>query len=488
MESGSRKKSARLQFLCTECGDSFGQWFGRCPVLPGLGQLKEFRPPTERAEERPRPALRSASPPPPGATAEVQRLGEIPLDTAPAARHAESGSSTGFSAAAWSAGSVVLLGGDPGIGKSTLLLQVGGVLSSGGVRVLYVSGEESAGQVRLRSERLHGVSRDLLFLPETDLEAVAAAVEQIQPAGSSSSTRSRPPTFPRSDRRPGSLAQVRESALALLSLAKSRGMAAPGRPRHQGRDARRAEDARAHGRRRSLHGGGALPALPGPPLRQEPLRQRARDRRLRDGRRRAARGPQSEPALPRREHRRRGRFGGGGQPGGNARACSWRCRRSCTRPATARRSASPPATTRRRLAILLAVLAKRGGVDTSQHDVFVNVAGGLRVEEPGVDLGVLLAVASSCPNGRPARSGCVGEVGLGGEVRRVAHPERRLAEAARLGYRRVMLPEANVKDMDGRQADLTLVGVFAVAEVLEKGLQPDERWSGAPPAERWEDR
>jgi len=129
----------------------------------------------------------------------------------------------------------------------------------------------------------------------------------------------------------------------------------------------------------------------------------------------------------------------------------------------------------RRLEIVLAVLAKRGGVDTSRHDVFVNVAGGLRVDEPGVDLGVLLAVASSCREIPPHPDMvALGEVGLGGEVRRIAHPEYRLVEAARLGYSRIVLPEANAKDLGDGRDGLRLIGVSTVADALHEGLQVSE--------------
>ena len=125
----------------------------------------------------------------------------------------------------------------------------------------------------------------------------------------------------------------------------------------------------------------------------------------------------------------------------------------------------------RRLAVLLAVLAKRGGLDTGQHDVFVNVAGGLRVEEPGVDLGVLIAIASSMRDAPPPPDMVVlGEVGLGGEVRRVAHPERRIGEAQRLGYAQVLLPESNRVDVD-RAPGIHLIGVRTIAEALGHGLQ-----------------
>jgi DNA repair protein RadA/Sms len=125
----------------------------------------------------------------------------------------------------------------------------------------------------------------------------------------------------------------------------------------------------------------------------------------------------------------------------------------------------------RRLSVLLAVLAKRGGVDTDRHDVFVSVAGGLRVEEPGVDLGILLAIASSRRESPPAPDLVVfGEVGLGGEVRRVTHPERRIHEATRLGYEKVLLPEANCTDLH-QSGPLRLLGVRTVADALGAGLQ-----------------
>lgn len=125
---------------------------------------------------------------------------------------------------------------------------------------------------------------------------------------------------------------------------------------------------------------------------------------------------------------------------------------------------------RRRLELLLAVLEKRTRLDLARRDVFVNIAGGLRVVEPGIDLGVLLAVASSAIDLAPAPDlVVVGEVGLGGEIRRVAHPERRIQEMARLGYRRALLPAPNLRDLGGEDG-MELVGVATVAEALETGL------------------
>ncbi|MCA9730255.1 MAG: DNA repair protein RadA, partial [Candidatus Eisenbacteria bacterium] len=126
----------------------------------------------------------------------------------------------------------------------------------------------------------------------------------------------------------------------------------------------------------------------------------------------------------------------------------------------------------KRLEIILAVLAKRAGIDFSQHDVFVNVAGGLRVVEPGVDLGVCLAVASSRKDLPPQPDTiALGEIGLGGELRRIAHPERRITEAARLGYQRVLLPEANARDLGASREGVRIVGAGTVVEALHEGLR-----------------
>jgi DNA repair protein RadA/Sms len=125
----------------------------------------------------------------------------------------------------------------------------------------------------------------------------------------------------------------------------------------------------------------------------------------------------------------------------------------------------------KRLEIILAVLAKRAGIDFSQHDVFVNVAGGLRVVEPGVDLGVCLAVASSRKDLPPHPDMiALGEIGLGGELRRIAHPERRIAEAARLGYSRVLLPRANARELGASRDGVRIVGAGTVVEALHEGL------------------
>jgi DNA repair protein RadA/Sms len=471
---GSRR-GERIRFLCTECGDSFGQWFGRCPSCSAWGSLKEHR--IGGAEEGSRPGASALGAAARGERAEVVRLGDIPVDSAP--RLASGiGEFDRILGGGLVAGSVVLLGGDPGIGKSTLLLQVGGVLTTAGVRVLYVSGEESAGQVRLRSERLHGAAAGLHFLPATDLEAVAAAVERFDPqvlfldsiqtaylasVGSA----------------PGSLAQVRESALAVLGLAKARGMAAilvghvtkdgmlagPKTLEHMvdvvlSMEGERYQHYRVlrcvKNRFGSVHEIGVFE------MADDGLREVPNPSRLFLGESTA--GAVGSAVVA-------------GLEGTRAMLMEVQGLVHETRYGTPQRVST--GYDARRLAILLAVLAKRGGVDTSQHDVFVSVAGGLRVEEPGVDLGILLAVASSRLDRPPHPKMLVlGEVGLGGEVRRVAHPERRLVEAARLGFTRALLPAANARDLGADREGIALTGVQAVAEALAEGLARGEERRG----------
>jgi DNA repair protein RadA/Sms len=474
------RRTARVHFLCTECGDSFGQWLGRCPSCNAWGSLKEYRVGGAEGESGARggganPAVRARR----GA---VVRLGEIPADSVP--RIASGiGEFDRILGGGLVGGSVVLLGGDPGIGKSTLLLQVGGVLTRAGIRVLYVSGEESAGQVRLRSERLHGTAANLRFLPETDVEAVAAAVAELEPQVlflDSIQT-----TYLASvGSAPGSLAQVRESALAILNLAKSRGMAAvlvghvtkdgmlagPKTLEHMvdvvlSMEGERYQHYRVlrcvKNRFGSVHEIGVFE------MADDGLREVPNPSRL-------FLGESTAGAV--------GSVVVAGLEGTRALLMEVQALVHDSRYGTPQRVST--GYDARRLAILLAVLAKRGGVETAQHDVFVSVAGGLRVDEPGVDLGILLAVASSRLD-RPPHSKMLvlGEVGLGGEVRRVSHPEWRLSEAARLGFTRALIPAANARDLGADRDGIVLTGVPAVVEALGSGLQGREgTMSGRPHA------
>ena len=230
------------------------------------------------------------------------------------------------------AGSVVLVGGEPGVGKSTLLLQALLGMEAAGVSTLLVSGEESAAQVKLRSVRLGGGESGLRLITETQSEQVAAALEQLQPAAcvvdsvqtlwsaAIGSTPGLGGSDPRGDRPASAGGQGQ------------RHRPHPGRSRHQGRRTGRPPGARAHGRRRALVRGGPRPAVPHPPRRQEPLRLHQRGGGVPDGRAGAGRGPRPVLGLP-GGRRPSLRFRGGPGLGGHAAACWPRCR-PWSRPAT----------------------------------------------------------------------------------------------------------------------------------------------------------
>ncbi len=472
--STAGRKGSRVQYVCSECGDSFAQWFGRCPSCQAWSTLKEFRPPQEQQEGgRHRSGAVLSTGIAGDGRSTARPLSEIDPETAPRLATGV-GEFDRILGGGLVNGSAVLLGGDPGIGKSTLLLQIAGILTTRGARVLYVSGEESASQVRLRADRLTGTCGELLFLPETNLESVAREVERLDPRVlviDSIQTA----FLPTVGSAPGSLAQVRESALALIHMAKTREMNVllVGHVTKEG----------------TLAGPKTLEHMVDTVLYMEGERYQ-HYRILRSVKNRFGgvheigvfeMGDDGLREVPNPSRIFLGEHTAGAV--GSVVVASLEGTRSLLMEVQSlvhdTRYGLPQRVSMgydgRRLEIVLAVLAKRGGVDTSRHDVFVNVAGGLRVDEPGVDLGVLLAVASSCREIPPHPDMvALGEVGLGGEVRRIAHPEYRLVEAARLGYSRIVLPEANAKDLgDGREG-LRLIGVSTVAEALHEGLQGGE--------------
>jgi len=346
-------------------------------------------------------------------------------------------------------GSVTLAGGEPGIGKSTLLLQALASMATRGARCLLVSAEESAQQVRLRAERLGAMAPSLWLLAETSIPAIATAVAEIAPdvlVVDSIQTVADPDV----GSSPGSVTQVRESAASLVALAKQRDMAtvlvghvtkdgALAGPRvleHVVDTVLSFEGERHHAlrllravkhrfgstgelglfemtdggligvpdpsglflgdRRHGVAGSVVMPAMEG----HRPLLVEVQ----------ALVGPKTEQPNPRRSAQ--------GLDGG-------------------------------RLALLLAVLDSRCGISTSKRDVYVSAVGGVRISEPAADLALALTVASSL-SGVPMASDVVacGEVGLGGEVRQVGATGRRLAEAARLGFRTAIVP-ASAPDVDG---------------------------------------
>jgi DNA repair protein RadA/Sms len=434
-------------YRCTECDAQAPKWLGRCtecgawsslvedvPTVPGGGAVAPAGVVMPLAEVDPVAAASR-----PTGVPELDRVlggGLVP-------------------------GSVTLLGGEPGIGKSTLLLQALGRMAADGARCLLVSAEESVEQVRLRAERLGTLAPSLLVVPETSLPAVAARVADIAPdvlAVDSIQTVFDPDVAGA----PGSVAQVREGAHRLVRLAKDRAMAAVlvGHVTKDGSlagprvlehvvDTVLAFEGDRHHALRLLHAlkhrfgttdelGVFEMAEAGMTEVPDPSALFLADRR---------------PGLP-------GSVVTATMEGVRPLLVEVQALVSETRAPAPRRSAR--GLDAARLEMLLAVLAARADAPVSGFDVYASVAGGFRIQDAGSDLAVAVAVASAA-SGRPLPEGlvAVGEVGLGGELRQAPQIARRLAEAARLGFHAAIVP-ASTPDVRG----IRLLRADGIGDVL----------------------
>ena len=361
-------------------------------------------------------------------------------------------------------GSLVLFGGDPGVGKSTLLLQAARALARAAPPVLYVTAEESAAQVKMRADRLGIAGDGLLLWPENDLSLVQAQLDDAKPR--SLVIDSIQTVFlPELESAPGSVAQVRECGARLMTLAKSRGIATflVGHVTKEG----------------ALAGPRVLEHLVDTVLYFEGERHHSY-RVLRAVKNRFGSTNEigvfemAEGGLV--EVKNPSGFFLAERPDkapGSVVVSSLEGTRPVLLELQALVAPAPVGTPRRtvlgadynRVCLLLAVLEKRAGVPLGSQDVFVNVAGGARVTEPAADLGIIVAAASSYMD-RPVPGDVlvVGEVGLTGEVRAVAGLELRLREAAALGFRRAIVPQNNV--LEPPKTSLDVRGVATVGDAL----------------------
>ncbi len=453
----------KVVFACQACGFESSKWLGRCP---DCGEWNSFM------EERPAP-----EPPGRGRQAALPIEGGRPKAYESVDGAEEARSSTGIGefdrvlGGGLVPGSLVLIGGEPGIGKSTLLLQVAHLLGRTHGTVLYVSGEESDRQVKLRGERLGITGGGLFLMAETSLERVLDEVEALKPRALvvDSVQTVYSAKFPSA---PGSISQVREVATQLLFLAKGRGITTflIGHVTKDG----------------SLAGPKSLEHIVDTVLYFEG-EKRQHHRIVRAVKNRF--GAVSEMGVFEMT-------GGGLQPVANPSALFLAERKEGSpgsavvatmegsRPMMVEVQAlvSPTSfgTPRRmslgidpnRTSLLLAVLEKRVGLELLGDDVFVSVAGGLEVDEPAADLGVAAAVASSFRNRPlPAHTALFGEVGLGGEVRGAGQAALRLREAAQMGFTRCLLPARNIPP--DAPPGILPVGVNTLDEALEHLLAGD---------------
>jgi DNA repair protein RadA/Sms len=409
-----------VQYACADCGYSAGRWFGRCPGCGAFGTLaEEVSGPAPRAQARPLVRL---------VDVEVDEAKRVPTGVPELDRVLGGGLVPA---------SLVLVGGEPGVGKSTLLLSALAAISKDR-RALLVTGEESVAQVKLRAARLGGAGQ-VEILAETELEVVCATLERERPDVCVIDSVQ---TLYSADigSAPGSVAQVREAAARLLRVAKEAGVATI-LVGHVTKDG-------------SVAGPRVLEHLVDCVLQFEGDRYREH-RVLRAVKNRFG----STNELGVFEMTGRGLEGvpdpsevfGRTETGdaGAAVACALEGTRPILLEIQALVSQTDLAMPRRvgtgvdpkRLAMIVAVLSRHAGVALGQADVFVNVAGGVRIDEPGADLPVGLAIASAA-KGTPVREALVafGEIGLTGRLRPATQAERRVEEATKLGLREILVP------------------------------------------------
>ena len=445
------KKVTRSLWVCRECGSDHVKWQGQCRACGSWNSLVE-----------------ETAPPPDRRSTDYERAAPIPLldiDTAAESRltlpDPELNRVLGGGLVE---GSLILLGGEPGIGKSTLLLQL--ALQLAGRRVLYVSGEESERQLRLRAERLPQLNEQVLVYAETQLEAVLAAARQLRPdllCIDSIQTLYAADV----DAAPGSPSQVRECALRLLRMAKSQTLsvvlvghitkegliAGPKLLEHMVDVVLEFEGDRRYDYRlvRSQKNRfGSTPEIGVYEMRADGLRPVVNP---------------SELFLPSADSAFAGVAVAATQQGARSFLVEVQALVTPASYGTAQRSAT--GFDLRRLHMLVAVLEKKCHFRLADQDVFLNVAGGLRIDDPAVDLAVACALASSFLEDPIAPdTAFAGEVGLTGEVRSVGRVDARVAEAARLGFSRLVVAERQVAEREAVPG-LALVGCGQLAEVFK---------------------
>ena len=450
---------SKTVFYCTSCGNETSKWQGRCPACGAWNTIEEHI-------EKPIPSGR-AKKAPVGISKTPQRLSEVASDR-------EIRFSTGMGeldrvlGGGAVAGSLVLVGGAPGIGKSTLLLQICNSLCAER-KVLYISGEESERQLKLRAQRI-GVAPDSLYiLSETRISDVLNAVETLQPDVlilDSIQTMYNE----ENESSPGSVSQVKDCTMAMMELSKSQGITVfvVGHINKDGAIA---------GPKVLEHIVDCVLYFEGDPNSSYRLLRGAKNRfgstneigvfEMAD----SGLVEVPNPSLMLLE----------GRPEGAPGTCV-SCVMEGTRPVlaevqalVAKTSFNVPRRTAdgfdfNRAALLLAVAEKRGGMKLSTFDAYINIIGGLRLDEPGADLPVVLAVASSYRD-QPIAGDLVaiGEVGLTGEIRSVSNMSQRLAEVARLGFKKCIIPKSGSDKLE-IPTQLTVYKVKNLREAIETAL------------------
>ncbi|KHF39054.1 DNA repair protein RadA [Halalkalibacter okhensis] len=451
----------KTKFVCQECGYESAKWMGKCPGCQGWNtMIEEFEPSAKQAS---RSYVTSAA------------TGSKPQSIISVKSETEARVSTTMTeldrvlGGGIVPGSLVLVGGDPGIGKSTLLLQLSSKLAETKQKVLYISGEESVKQTKLRSERLGVSSGDLYVLAETDIAFIERAIDEVKPTlviiDSIQTVYQEDITSA-----PGSVAQVRECTAAFMRIAKTRGIAIfiVGHVTKQGSIA---------GPKLLEHMVDSVLYFEGERHHTYRILRAVKNRfgstnemgifEMKETGLEEVLNP-SEIFLEERSQGAAGSIVVASMEGTRPVLVELQALISPTSFGNPRRMAT--GVDHNRVSLLMAVLEKRVGLLLQNQDAYLNVAGGIRLDEPAIDLAIALSIASSFRNQITSPTDvAIGEVGLTGEIRRVSRIEQRVNEAAKLGFKRAIIPEKNLGGWTYPK-DIDVIGVPTLERALEVGL------------------
>jgi DNA repair protein RadA/Sms len=447
----------KTHFVCQSCGYQMPKWLGRCPGCQEWNTFVEERIIEEKEPQRDLLGLESSAIPVPLTEITGEEKERLTIGMGEFDRVLGGGIVLG---------SLVLVGGDPGIGKSTLLLQAMNQLASSGASVLYVSGEESLQQTKMRANRLGVASAHLFVVSETSLEKILQDIQSLRPSAVVVDSIQ---TIYSSDlpSTPGSIGQVREASSRLLYLAKHLGIPIflIGHVTKEGFIA---------GPKVLEHMVDTVLYIEGDANQAFRILRAVKNRfgstneigvfEMKDSGLVEVANP-SEYFLSERVQHASGSVVMPCIEGSRPILIELQALVVPTHFGAPRRTAQ--GVDGSRISLMAAVMEKRLGLPLLSHDIFVNIAGGMKVEEPGVDLGIIASIASSFRDKLIDPETVVfGEVGLGGEVRGISQPEVRVKESSRLGFKRCLLPKQNQDKMKGIKG-IELIGVRTIQEATK---------------------
>ena len=445
---------SKTVFFCGECGYESAKWLGQCPVCKAWNAFSEA------------PAIKKG-----GSSLKPGVAASLPIKIKDVSLESDERVTTGISeldrvlGGGIVKGSLVLVGGDPGIGKSTLLLQMCAKLSDKNISVLYVSGEESERQIAIRSERLGRQSSDMLLYCETDIEKIEAAIENGKPevviVDSIQTMYSS-----KADSAAGSISQVREVTSTLLRISKGLGVSVfiVGHVTKEGTVA---------GPRTLEHMVDTVLYFEGEDVASYRILRAVKNRF----------GSTNEIGVFEMQQaglievKNPSEFMLSGRPD-NATGAAVACLMEGSRPILVEVQAlvvptafglprrTSTGTDVNRINLLMAVIEKRCALAMSRYDAYINIAGGLRINEPALDLSIIMSLISSMKNRTiDEKTVIFGEVGLSGEVRAVSMPEIRIREAMKLGFEVCILPKVSLEKISFK-GNIKLIGVKNINEAV----------------------